>query len=127
MVKKEVKEWLSRAEKDFEEAKFLFNHNRPLEYVALFLHQAVEKYPKGFLIKNGWELEKTHDLVKLVRDATKFDKSFGKFIPLMEGMADYYIESRYPVSYLVEYTKKEIEKSVKDSQAFIAFIKKEII
>ena len=84
-----IKEWFSRAFKDFEEARFLFNHNRPLEYIALFLHQAVEKYLKGFLINNGWELEKTHDLIKLVRDATKFDKSFEKFSPLMEEMADY--------------------------------------
>ena len=44
----------------------------------------------------------------------------------MEEMADYYIENRYPVGYLVEYTKKEIEKSVKDSQAFIAFIKEKM-
>ena len=126
MVKKEVEEWFSKAEKDFEEAKFLFNHNRPLEHTALFLHQAVEKYLKGFLINNGWELEKTHDLVKLVRDATNFDNSFVKFIPLMEEMADYYIESGYPVGYLVEYTNKEVEKSMKDSQAFIAFIKEKM-
>ena len=126
MVKKEVKEWFSRAEKDFEEAKFLFDHNRPLEYVALLLHQAVEKCLKGFLINNGWELKKSHDLVKLVRDATKFDESFENFIPLMEEMADYYIESRYPVGYLVEYTRKELEKSVKDAQAFIAFIKEKV-
>jgi len=126
MVRKEVKEWFSRGEKDFEEAKFLFNQNRPLEHVALFLHQAVEKYLKGFLINNGWELEKTHDLVKLVRDATKFDKSFEEFIPLMEEMVGYYIESRYPVGYLVEYMKKEIEKSAQDSQAFITFIKEKM-
>jgi len=126
MVKEEVKEWFSKAEKDFEEAKFLFNHNRPLEHVALFLHQAVEKYLKGFLINNGWELEKTHDLVKLVRDATKSDKSFENFVPLMEEMVDYYIESRYPVGYLLEYTKEEIEKTVQDSRVFIAFIKEKM-
>ena len=82
MVKKEVKEWVLRAERDFEEAKFLFDHDRPPEDVAFFLYSAVEKYLKGFLINNGWELEKIHDLVKLVKDAAKFDKSFEKFIPL---------------------------------------------
>lgn len=65
-------------------------------------------------------------MVKLVRDATKFDESFENFIPLMEEMADYYIESRYPVGYLVEYTRKEMEKSVKDAQAFIAFIEEKV-
>ena len=79
MVKVEVKEWLSKAEKDFEEAKFLFENNRPLEHVALFLHQSVEEYLKGYLISSGWQLEKTHDLVRLARDVASFDKSFGKF------------------------------------------------
>ncbi len=50
MVKKEVEEWFAKAEKDFDEAKFLFAQNRPLEDVAFFLHQTVEKYLKGFLI-----------------------------------------------------------------------------
>jgi HEPN domain-containing protein len=126
MVKKEVKEWVSRAERDFEEAKFLFDHDRPPEDVAFFLYQAVEKYLKGFLINNGWELEKIHDLVKLVKDAAKFDKSFEKFIPLTEEMADYYIESRYPVGYLVVYTKNEIEKSIKDVEMLISFLKERL-
>ena len=45
---------------------------------------------------------------------------------IMEEMVDYYIESRYPVGYLVEYTKKEIEKSVQGSQEFITFIKEKM-
>jgi HEPN domain-containing protein len=119
MDREDVKEWLSKAEKDFNEARFLFNNNRHLEYVAFFLHQSVEKYLKGFLIGKGWELEKTHDLVKLTKDAIRFDKSLEKFIPLMANMADYYIESRYPIGYLVEYDKNEIEKSLESTQIFI--------
>jgi len=119
MDNSEAREWFSKAEKDFDEARFLFNNNRHLEYVAFFLHQSVEKYLKGFLIGKGWELEKTHDLVKLIRDAIRFDKSLEKFTPLMENMADYYIESRYPIGYLVEYDKNEIEKSLESTQIFI--------
>jgi len=119
MDRADVKEWLSKAEKDFDEATFLFEYNRPLEYAAFFLHQSVEKYLKGFLISKGWELEKTHDLVKLIKDAIRFDKSLEKFIPLMENMANYYIESRYPIGYLVEYDKNEIEKSLESTQIFI--------
>lgn len=126
MAKPEVKEWFLRAEKDFEEAVFLLRNNRPLEHVALFLHQAVEKCLKAFLISNGWKLEKTHDLVKLLRDTISFDESLEKFIPLMQEMADYYIESRYPLGYLVEYTKREMEKTMNSSQIFIALIKAKI-
>jgi len=37
----------------------------------------------------------------------------------MENMANYYIESRYPIGYLVEYDKNEIEKSLESTQIFI--------
>jgi len=124
MVKEEVKEWFSKAEKDLDEAKFLFEKNRPLENIAFFIHEAVEKYIKSYLISNGWELEKTHDLVRLLREACKFEKSLEKFIPLTEEMANYYIESRYPIGYLVEYTKEEIEKSIKGTEALINSIKR---
>ncbi len=103
MVKEEVKEWFSKAEKDLDEAKFLFEKNRHLEDVAFFVHEAVEKCLKGFLINNDWELEKTHDLVRLLREACEFASSLEKFIPLMEEMANYYIESRYPFAYPVEF------------------------
>ncbi len=40
MAKKEVQEWISKADKDLEEAKFLLENNRPLEDVAfLFIRR----------------------------------------------------------------------------------------
>jgi HEPN domain-containing protein len=115
MVKKEVVEWITKADKDLDEAKFLFENNRPLENVAYFVHQAIEKYFKGFLINNGWELEKIHDLVRLVKETTRLDKSFERFISIMEEITDFYIESRYPVGYEVEYTKEEIERAIREA------------
>lgn len=113
MVNKEIEEWLLKADKDLEEARFLYQSNRPLEDSAYFVHQSIEKYLKAFLISKGWELEKIHDLVKLTKEASRFDKSFERFIPEMEEITDFYIESRYPVGYEVEFTKDEIENSIK--------------
>lgn len=126
MAKKEVDEWILKADKNLDEAKFLFENNRPFEDVAYFVHQAVEKYLKAFLLHNSWELEKIHDLVKLVKEAVKFDKSFEKFIPAMEETTDFYIESRYPVGYEVEYTKDEIEKSIKNAESLRVAVKEKI-
>jgi len=127
MAKKEVEEWLLRGNRDLDEAKFLFENERPLEDVAYFVHQAIEKYLKAFLIFNGWELEKIHDLVKLVKEAVKFDKSFEKFIPAMEETTDFYIESRYPVGYEIEYTKEEIEKAIKIAKSLGNLVKEKIV
>lgn len=51
--------------------------------------------------------------MKLTKEASRFDKSFERFIPEMEEITDFYIESRYPVGYEVEFTKDEIENSIK--------------
>jgi len=67
MVDKVVRECFLKAEKDLDEAKFLFENRRPLEDVAYFVHQSIEKHLKGFLISKGWEMEKIHDLVRLIR------------------------------------------------------------
>ena len=81
----------------------------------------------GFLLFNGWELEKIHDLVKLAKDASKFDKSFGKFISAMEEITNFYIESRYPVGYEIEYTKGEIEKAIKIAKSLGVLVKEKIV
>lgn len=123
MVKKEVKEWFSKADKDLEEAKFLFENKRPFENVAYFIHQSIEKYLKGFLISNGWELEKIHDLVRLIKESCGFDNSFEQFISAMEKITDFYIESRYPIGYEVEYTFEEIEEAMKTADSLGKLIK----
>jgi len=127
MANKEVKEWFSKAEKDLDEAKFLFENRRPLEDVAYFVHQSTEKYLKGFLIYNGWELEKIHDLVRLIREACRFDESLEQFIPEMEKITDFYIESRYPIGYEVEYTSEEIEGAIKTANSIRKLVKMKIV
>ena len=121
-----VSEWLTRGQKDAEEAEFLLKNNRPLEDVGFFIQQAIEKHLKGFLIYNGWELEKIHNLVTLADKAIKIDKRFELFIPFMRKITRYYTESRYPVGYEVEYTKEEIEESLDKAREIIALIKEKI-
>jgi len=116
MTKTEVHEWIQRADLDLSEAEFLLENNRPFENVAYFLHQALEKYLKAYLLYNRWELEKIHDLVKLTETAKKYDKEFEPFVQLMRDMASYYIESRYPVGYVVTYSRSEITKSLKTAK-----------
>ena len=126
MVSIEIKEWISKADKDLDEAKFLFENSRPLEEVAYFVHQSIEKYLKGFLIFHGWELEKTHDLVRLIRETCRIDRSFEQFIPAMEKITDFYIESRYPIGYEVEYTYEELKEAIETADSIQKSIKTRI-
>ena len=127
MVKEKLmKEWFSKGQKDIEDAEFLLKNNRAKENVSFHIQQAAEKYLKGFLIYNGWKLEKVHDLIKLLEEAIKFHKSFIKFIKPMRKITNFYFESRYPVGYEVEYTKPELKEAIKQTKGLISIIKKKI-
>ena len=56
-------EWFEFAKRDLESAKFLMNmHPRPIEIICYHCEQSAEKYLKGYLIKAGNKIERTHDL-----------------------------------------------------------------
>ena len=121
-----VKEWFYKGKKDIEDAEFLLENNRAVENISFHIQQAVEKHLKGFLIYNGWKLEKIHDLVKLLEEAIKLEESFIQFIVPLRKITNFYFESRYPVGYKVEYTKQELKESINQSKNLIKLIKKTI-
>lgn len=121
-----VKEWLGNGQKDMEDAEFLLKNNRAMENISFHIQQAAEKYLKGFLIFHGWKLEKIHDLVKLLEEAIKIDKSFNKFAKPLRKITNFYFESRYPVGYEVKYTKQELKDSINQTKILIKFIKKKL-
>ncbi|HBK61204.1 MAG TPA: hypothetical protein DDZ84_10500 [Firmicutes bacterium] len=55
-----------------EVAQFFHDHDHYTDAIALHIHQALAKYLKGFLLKNGWTLQKTHDLINLASQAGNF-------------------------------------------------------
>jgi HEPN domain-containing protein len=71
MKNKIVKEWFERAKRNFEVAKLVFTHGEYYDEGVFLLHQAVEKYLKGYLIFRGWELKKIHDIYLLLSEATQ--------------------------------------------------------
>jgi HEPN domain-containing protein len=60
------------------------------------LHEAVERYLKGFLIARAWTLQKVHDLSFLNDEAKRFDKSFGIYDDLCESLTEQFWAQHYP-------------------------------
>jgi HEPN domain-containing protein len=61
------------------------------------LAEILEKVLKAELIRGGWFLVKTHDLVKLVDELHNRDPSTAdRFVPLCEELAERYFTDRYP-------------------------------
>lgn len=57
---------------------------------------SAEKYLKAYLISQGWELEKIHDVHKLVGYALNYDQSLYALAPQAEILNQYITEGRYP-------------------------------
>jgi HEPN domain-containing protein len=61
------------------------------------LAEILEKAIKAELIRTGWFLVKTHDLVKLVDELRLRDPSLADRVqPLCEALAERYFTDRYP-------------------------------
>jgi HEPN domain-containing protein len=60
------------------------------------LHEAVERYLKGFLIAKGWRLRKVHDLTLLKDEAQKFESRFEAFDDLCESLTEQFWAQHYP-------------------------------
>jgi HEPN domain-containing protein len=64
--------------------------------VVELLHEAVERYLKGYLLANGWTLRKLHDLAFLNDESKKFDARFNAFDDLCENLTEQYWAQHYP-------------------------------
>jgi HEPN domain-containing protein len=120
-----VKEWFIKGHQDIESAQLLLKEHGHLETIAFLIQQSIEKYIKGYLIFNKWELKKIHDLQELINEAFKIDKSFEEFLDPCIKISKYYLDTRYP-GLPTEYSKKEIEESFEVAKNLIEKIRKSI-
>ena len=60
------------------------------------LQEATERYLKGFLIARGWVLIKTHDLERLIDEASKFDQRFAGFLAFAIELTEDFFGQHYP-------------------------------
>lgn len=110
-------------EHDLETAKFLFQEGGYLDIVLIHVHQAVEKYIKGFLIYNGWKLKKVHDLETLITEVMKFDKNFEVYLDFGRKLTAFYYEERYPLGPIPSYSKEEVEEILEMAEKIIEKLK----
>jgi HEPN domain-containing protein len=126
MKKEVVKEWTERGKHDLEVAKILLAEEGYFDVVLFHVHQAVEKYLKGFLIDNGWDLKKIHDLELLVTEAMNFDAIFQKYLDLGRKLTAFYFEERYPPGPITSCSKEEIKEILVEAEEIINKLKGEI-
>ncbi|MDZ7292340.1 MAG: HEPN domain-containing protein [candidate division KSB1 bacterium] len=115
------KDWFDKAAKDIRRIDALLAID-DLEGAGFHLQQAAEKYLKGYLLGKGWELERIHDLDRLLNDAVSFDDHFDDFRDACNFIEEFYTEERYPFLPVLAPPKDEFDKARRKIEEMIAYI-----
>lgn len=105
--KKLAQEWFESALSDFKYAHVGLKEDEVYPQVAFLAQQIAEKYLKGFLILNGINIQKIHELPKLLDECVKIDDNLEKLRDACELLTGFYTEVRYPPD-IPDFTKDEI-------------------
>ncbi len=116
------KDWFRIGDRELRRAQNLLRLG-DLDGAGFNLQQAVEKYLKGYLLAQGWELRRIHDLETLVNEAIIYDPSFEEFRAACQKITQFYIEERYPFTVSSELSEEEIKESLAITERLIEKIR----
>jgi HEPN domain-containing protein len=119
-----VKEWLAKANEDLNFAKInLKELSHPFfSQICFHLQQAAEKYFKAYIVSNGLEFKKIHDLTILLKICSRQNIAFLGLEEEAGFLTDYYIDTRYPVHWPAEISKKEANEALECAERIRDFI-----
>jgi HEPN domain-containing protein len=90
-----IKQWLEKANEDlYVVEKLTENEIVATSSVCFHCQQAVEKFLKAFLLANGVDLKKTHNLEFLLSECSDIDTDFS--IIDTKELSDFGVDARYP-------------------------------
>ena len=89
-------DWFYVAAERLRAADVAWEHNGLTFSGIELLQEAMERYLKGYLIAVGWQLERTHDLRKLLSVAMTHDPAFAAFQSFTDELTDDFFAQHYP-------------------------------
>jgi len=90
-------DWLAIAEADMAAVRLLADHQTSHTVCRSKLAEVIEKLMKAELIRLGWRLIKTHNLVHLVNELDARGSDLISVVrPLASALAEAYFSDRYP-------------------------------
>ena len=116
------RDWFKVGDEDWERAQNLLGLN-DMKGAGFNIQQVIEKYLKGYLLSQGWELRRIHNLDTLLNEAIIHEPSLEKFRLACQKITEYYIEERYPFIVSSELAEEEIRESLSIAERMIEKIK----
>ena len=109
-----VSEWLRFAKADLDSAWHLQTMVPvPIEIACYHCQQSAEKALKAFLLANGCEVKKTHDVRFLCNECKTVNADFAQIETMCSRVTVYGSQSRYPFALEIE---SEDMQSIKDKK-----------
>lgn len=118
--------WFARALDDLKWTEA--NIRESIFYGACFTaQQAVEKALKAYLLSQGKNVRKVHDISALLEECGKFDASLLFLRDTLLPLVDYYVQTRYPdMGEFIGYTKEKAEDALVRARKILDEIQKKI-
>lgn len=103
-----IKQWLIKANEDLLVVELLTKSEIiATSSVCFHCQQAVEKFLKAFLIANGVDVRKTHNIEFLLSECSDIDKDFAEIDP--KELSDFGVDARYPGDMYIPDEKETLE------------------
>lgn len=118
-----AREWISNADEDFEFAKVGLAETKFYAKVCFHCQQAAEKYLKGYLIFCEIRPEPIHDLVKLLKQASRVNRDFNQFSEIVILLGRYAVITRYPEEWPPLISKDEAKQAIEFAGKLGDFVK----
>jgi len=119
-----IRAWLIKSRNDLDTARQIsLLPEGHLDTAIYHCQQAAEKAMKGFLAFHDHELERTHDLKRLLQIAAGDDKEFLQRMGAAITLTPYATAYRYPFDGVVsEPDRTEFEEALKLAEELCAFV-----
>ena len=106
-----IKLWCIKADNDLKTGRDELSTGDPAtDTVCFHAQQCVEKYLKAFLVFQGKEITKTHNIALLLQQCSSVDSSFEKLRTVgATALTVYAVDSRYPDDFYIP-TRAESQK-----------------
>ncbi len=120
-------DWLFIASSDLNGVRHLASCELAYSMCVSKLAEILEKVIKAELIRTGWFLVKTHDLVKLVDELRNRDPQMAdNFQSLCESLAERYFTDRYPGFDLEDEDWSTLRSQADEIERLLSIVKERI-
>ncbi|MDP2983067.1 MAG: HEPN domain-containing protein [Candidatus Latescibacter sp.] len=115
--------WFKKADNDLKIGKDeILSDNPATDTICFHMQQCVEKYLKGYLVFYGKEIEKTHNIGRILRECRDLDVSFSEIdTPAVDSLTLYATELRYPDDFYMPSLDETLE-AVKQAEKVRDFV-----